>query len=105
MAAGSKARRAFRANARAPGANPPRDSGKGRGRRFCEGPSVASASRKSSWGTFPAQIELALADAAKRREELRRMKTLEPWKVLVSGITALGAWAAFLIFVLAHWWK
>ena len=33
------------------------------------------------------------------------MKTLEPWKVLVSGITALGAWAAFLIFVLAHWWK
>jgi hypothetical protein len=105
MAAGSTARRAFRANARAPGANPPRDSGKGRGRLFGEGPSAASAFRKSSWGTFPAQIDLALADAAKRREELRQMKSLEPWKVLLSGITALGAWSAFLVFLIAHWWK
>jgi hypothetical protein len=56
-----------------------------------------------------AQIDLALADAAKRREELRQMTPAEPWKFIITAMvtfmTALGAWSAFLVFLLTHWWK
>ena len=30
---------------------------------------------------------------------------LEPWKVLIAGAAALGAWSAFPVFALAHWWR
>jgi|HubBroStandDraft_5_1064220.scaffolds.fasta_scaffold1635499_1 hypothetical protein len=44
-----------------------------------------------------AAIQQALADDDK--------KPLEPWKVLIAGVTELGAWSAFLVFALAHWWR
>jgi len=52
-----------------------------------------------------ADIDVALADAALKREQLRQLQTIEPWRVLITGITALGAWSAFLVFALAHWWR
>ena len=78
-----------------------------------------------------AEVDLALAHAALEREQLRQMQTidldaklaglrqlqtidldaklrsyrLEPWRVFILGFGGLGAWSAFLIFALAHWWK
>jgi hypothetical protein len=49
-----------------------------------------------------ADIDVSLADAALKREQLRQLKTIEPWRVLIAGITALGAWSAFLVFALGR---
>jgi hypothetical protein len=63
--------------------------------------------------------DLVIADLEKRLEELRQLKTAdlslkerqalawEPWKIILStmvtAIAALGAWSAFLVFLLGHW--
>jgi hypothetical protein len=51
-----------------------------------------------------ARIDLTLADIAMRQEQLRQLKTFEPWRVVVTAIAGLGAWSAVLVAMLAHLW-
>jgi hypothetical protein len=63
-----------------------------------------------------ADIDLALGHAALEREQLRQLSSidlavktrnyrLEVWRVLALALTGLGAWSAFLVFALGHWWR
>ena len=63
-----------------------------------------------------ADVDMALTHAALEREQLRQLSSidfaaktrnyqLEIWRVLAVALTGLGAWSAFLVFLLAHWWK
>ena len=52
-----------------------------------------------------ARIDLMHADIAMRQEQLRQLKSIEPWRVVVTAIAGLGAWSAVLAALLSHFWR
>jgi hypothetical protein len=63
-----------------------------------------------------AEVDVALALAALERGQLRQLQTvdldikrrndsLEIWRVFAVALAGLGAWSAFLVFLLGHWWR
>jgi hypothetical protein len=49
-----------------------------------------------------ARIDLTLADIALRQEQLHQLKSIEPWRVVVTAIAGLGAWSAVLVALISH---